>query len=69
MNYPFRVFAVILFLGTVEVCADELLAFPGAEGFGRHASGGRGGEVYAVTKLKVHVDELARKLWANVEKP
>lgn len=30
----------------------EQLAFPGAEGFGRYASGGRGGDVYYVTSLE-----------------
>ncbi len=41
----------LLGLGQVA-SAEELLAFPGAEGFGRFAKGGRGGRVIEVTNLK-----------------
>jgi len=45
------VMALILLLGCNPIDAAELRAFPGAEGFGAKAAGGRGGRVIEVTNL------------------
>lgn len=43
----------LAFLGLLlQGAAAQQLAFPGAEGMGRFAKGGRSGTVYKVTNLK-----------------
>jgi len=46
-----RVFPMLLAAGCAVLANERIPAFPGAEGAGPYATGGRGGEVYGVTNL------------------
>lgn len=50
-KYIAKLFIAGIFSIATNAKAQNILSFPGAEGFGRYTTGGRGGKVYFVTKL------------------
>ncbi|MFO7657938.1 MAG: hypothetical protein R6W78_12810, partial [Bacteroidales bacterium] len=51
------IFVIVPVSLNIGICQEMTPAFPGAEGYAKYVTGGRGGEVVYVTHLKDNTDK------------
>ena len=51
---------LVLLSGILNLYSQDVPAFPGAEGYGKYVTGGRGGRVIYVTHIRDNTDKFGK---------